>query len=132
MRFYKGSPMGKVPDMGRSHIMTVRKSLMSAALAVLACGSAAWATDKSAAVPGQSDLASTPSVYALDASGPTSLTPVMYWLSGNSFGKWLTDNRITIQGYVEGGYFYDTNNPHMGNQAGGDSPTLVGFPGNGA
>jgi hypothetical protein len=102
--------------------------LMSAALAVLTCGSAAWATDNSAATPGQSDAAS-PSVYTLDASGPTSLTPVMYWLSGNSFGKWLTDNHITIQGFVEGGYFYDANNPRLGTGGNGDSPTDIAFPG---
>jgi hypothetical protein len=103
--------------------------LKGAALAVLACGSAAWATDQTAAVPGQVDAANTPSVYTLDTAGPTTLTPVMYWLSNTSFGKWMTDNNISIQGFVEGGYFYDTNNPRLGSNATGDSPTDIAFPG---
>jgi hypothetical protein len=114
--------------------MTVRKCLISAALAVLSCGSAVFAADQSSAGSGAltSDNSAQP-VY-MDASGPTSLTPTMYLLDPTGFGKWLEQNKISFQGYVEGGYWYDTSNPRFGGPPAtggtGDYPTDVGFPGN--
>jgi hypothetical protein len=101
-------------------IMMVRKNIAAAAaLAALACGSAAFA-----AQPAKSaDLSLSP--VTLDASGPTTLTPTMYWLDGTSFGKSMEAANISITGYVEGGYFYDTNAPRLAQQ----EPTLVAFPG---
>jgi len=106
--------------------MTVKKCLVSAALAVLACGSAAFAADQSSAALGvlPSDDSAQP-VY-MDTSGPTSLTPVMYLLDPTSFGKWMENNKISISGFAEGGYWYDTGNPRLGS----DYPTNVAFPGN--
>jgi hypothetical protein len=98
------------------------KSLIMAVLATLASGAAVWAADP----PTTSTPPST--VYA-DGSTPTTLTPAMYLLDKTSFGKWLESENISIGGFAEGGYFYDTSNPHMGANAHGDSPTLIGFPG---
>jgi Putative beta-barrel porin-2, OmpL-like. bbp2 len=120
--------------------MTLRKCVCSAAVAALALGSAAWAADQSSlsasAQPqaglavAQSNMALTP-VY-LDDATPTTLTPIMYELDKTSFGKTLESWNISIGGFVEGGYFYDTSNPRFGSppsSGDGDSPTLIGFPG---
>jgi putative OmpL-like beta-barrel porin-2 len=110
--------------------MKVRRYLMGAALAALSCGSAAWGADQSTAAPAQTDGQS-PEVYYMDAATPTTLTPFMYWMSGNSVGKWMTANNLSFSGFVEGGYWYDTSNPRMGTNTakGDDTPTLVAFPG---
>jgi opacity protein-like surface antigen len=92
--------------------MTVRKSLLAAAVAAMALSSAAVAADQSNPV-------------MLDASGPTSLTPTMYLLDSTSVGKWMEANKLSVSGFAEGGYFYDTNAPRMAD----DSPTRVVFPG---
>jgi len=130
----------------------LRKCLMGAALSALLGGSAVYAADTTAADPAASqqpaaaasaDLAQAPSVYYLQASapsGPTTSTPIMFALSNTSFGKWMAANNLNITGFAEGGFFYDTNNPHMGtnvNPAGhpptvvgnGNYPTDIGFPG---
>jgi hypothetical protein len=101
-----------------------------AAVAVLGCGSAAFAADIQ-----QADAASgvsTPSALAplqLDATsapaGPTSLTPLMFALDPTPVGQWLEKNHIAITGFVEGGYFIDANNDNRGK----DQPTLIAFPG---
>jgi len=113
--------------------MMVRKSVVTAAaLAALTCASAAWATDNSVAASAAPSL--TPAVspndlslspVALDASGPTTLTPLMFWLGDGSVGKFLTSNNMTVTGFVEGGYFYDTSAPRMSQE----EPTLIAFPG---
>jgi len=114
--------------------MKVRQAIASAAtLAVMACGSAVWAADNTAAA---SNANSTPitandlslsAPVALDAApaGPTTLTPLMYWLSGNSVGQTLSNWNINITGFVEGGYYYDTSAPKMSRE----EPTLIAFPG---
>ena len=38
----------------------------------------------------------------------------MFLLSNNSFGQWLSSNNFNVTGFVEGGYFIDTNNTHFG------------------
>ena len=107
--------------------MKVRKCLLAAVLAALASGSAAWAS-----APSSTPTASDP--LFLDGSTPTTLTPTMYLLDKTSFGKWMEANNLSITGFAEGGYFYDTSNPRFGTQTPaasnrGDSPTLIGFPG---
>jgi hypothetical protein len=108
--------------------MRVRKCLISACVAALAFGSAAFAADVQTPVSAASSDLSLMPVY-MDTSGPTSLTPLMYVLDGTSFGKWMEDNKIDITGFVEGGYFYDTSNPRLGTGLKGNAPTNIGFPG---
>src|SRR5271154_953879 len=98
--------------------MTVRKGLIAAALAAGMMGSAALA-DQSSSTSVQQPPAVAPSADLtvptyLQTSGPTSKTPIMYWLDQTSVGKTLDDNNISITGFIEGGYFYDTNNPRLG------------------
>jgi hypothetical protein len=52
-------------------------------------------------------------------------TPVMFLLGKTSVGQWLQANNLSITGFVEGGYFLDTDQPnsHL------DQPTFVDFPG---
>jgi hypothetical protein len=111
--------------------MTVRKCIISAVLGALAFGSAAFATDvqptPAPSPVAQSDLSLVPTY--MDTASPTSLTPIMYALDGTSFGKWLENNKIDITGFVEGGYWYDANNPRLGDGTKGDAPTNIGFPG---
>jgi hypothetical protein len=109
--------------------MRRKLSKLAVLLSALGCSSAALAAEQATDLLSPAENAQSASVYTLDAAGPTSLTPVMYWLSGDSVGKWMTDNHLSIQGFVEGGYFYDANNPRLGTNARGDSPTLVVFPG---
>ena len=107
------------PDLGeKEFFMKLRNCLLSAAVAAVAltCGSAARAADQSNPV-------------LMDASSPTSLTPAMYLLDPTPVGKWMEANKLSITGFGEGGYFYDTSNPHMGGSGNGDSPTLIAFPG---
>ena len=49
----------------------------------------------------------------------------MFLLHPTGFGQWLENNKFSITGFVEGGYFLDTNNPNSRK----DQPTLIGFPG---
>lgn len=109
--------------------MRVAKCLLGAAVAALALGSAARAADQSAQVPSSAVDASTMPVIYFDDQTPTTLTPAMYELDKTSFGKWMESNNLSITGFGEGGYFYDTNNPRLGTGAKDDSPTLIGFPG---
>jgi hypothetical protein len=109
--------------------MKIRKCLAAAAMAALAFGSAAWA-----ASPSYFDSSAADPVYA-DGGTPTTLTPTMYLLDKTSFGKWLESANISVGGFAEGGYWYDTNNPRFGSgpaghPGNGDAPTLVAFPGN--
>jgi len=113
--------------------MAVRKCLLSAAVAAMAFGSVAWAADQTS----QTD--SSPVYLQAAPSGPTSLTPVMFLLDPSPVGKWMENNKISITGFAEGGYFYDTSNPRMGNNSvskttgaavnNNDAPTFVAFPG---
>jgi hypothetical protein len=110
--------------------MKVRNSMLAAAVAAMTFGTAALAADQSSSVPQQADLSSSP-LY-LDASTPTTLTPVMYELDKTSFGKTIESWNLSVTGFVEGGYFYDTNNPRSGtpHDGTGDKPTDILFPGN--
>ena len=117
----------------------------AAALAALACGASAFAAD-TAQVGATSDNTSfvTPMLFddtttapatapaAAPASAPsqTTLTPVMYFLDPTSFGQWLEKYKFNVTGFVEGGYFIDTNNPRLGTGPHGDAPTLIAYPGN--
>jgi hypothetical protein len=113
----------------------------AAALAVLACGSATFASDAQPAGfsagaaqsldPLHLDDATTAPASAPAASAPseTTLTPVMFLLSNCSFGQWLSSNNFSITGWVEGGYFIDTNNTKFGTGPNGDAPTDIFFDG---
>jgi Putative beta-barrel porin-2, OmpL-like. bbp2 len=118
----------------------------AAAMAVLACGSVAYASqdDPVVSIGGSSQLfspvylddattvpASAPSTEAAPTSAPaeTTLTPAMYFLDKTGFGQWLESYKFSVTGFVEGGYFIDTNNPRLGTGPHGDSPTLVTFAG---
>jgi hypothetical protein len=118
----------------------------AAAMAVFACGSAAYASqaDQVENLGGSSQLvnpvylddattmaATAPTTDAAPASAPseTTLTPIMYLLDPTAFGQWLEKYKFSVTGFVEGGYFIDTNNPRLGTGLHGDSPTLVTFAG---
>jgi len=114
----------------------------AAALAVLACGSAAFASDNQqinlSAEGSQSvnpfllDDATTstaPATAPASAPSETTLTPIMFFLDPTPFGQWLEKNKFSVTGFIEGGYFIDTNNTHLGTGSNGDSPTFVQFPG---
>lgn len=106
--------------------MQFRKCLIAAAVAAMTCGSLVLASEPS------SGTSSSDAVY-LDGT-PTTLTPAMYLLDKTSFGKWLEAENISIGGFGEFGYFYDTSNPRYGSNTpglpgNGDAPTLIGFPG---
>jgi hypothetical protein len=103
--------------------MKARKCVIGAALAAMACSAVAKAADQTAA-----NMVSLNPVY-MDASTPTTSTPLMYLLEKGSVGKWMDDNKLSITGFVEGGYFYDTNAPRIGTFPKEDAPTLIGFPG---
>jgi hypothetical protein len=98
--------------------------VIGAALAAMACSTVARAADQAA------DSLSLNPVY-MDDTTPTTSTPLMYLLEKGSVGKWMDDNKLTITGFVEGGYFYDASAPRLGSDAanGQDAPTLIGFPG---
>jgi Putative beta-barrel porin-2, OmpL-like. bbp2 len=116
----------------------VWKGLTSAAaVAVLACGSFAVAADQQ---PDGNSLNNTvaapPSPVLLDdqttapstapaASGPTTLTPVMYLLDPTSFGKWMENNKLSVTGFIESGAWFDTNDHDQAR----DQPTFVFYPG---
>ncbi|HUB25088.1 MAG TPA: outer membrane beta-barrel protein [Tepidisphaeraceae bacterium] len=114
--------------------MKIGKCLTGVAMAALAFGSAAWAASpSSASIPSIYDSSTADPVYA-DGGTPTTLTPTMYLLDKTSFGKWLESANISIGGFAEGGYYYDTNNPRYGSgpagrPGNGDAPTLIAFPG---
>ncbi len=107
----------------------------AAALAALSYGSIVMASDAPQVAspslfpsynPMMLDEATTaPSAAPAAASGPTTLTPVMYLLDPTSFGQWMEKNHLSITGFFDSGYFYDTNNPHSGTNA----PTFITFPG---
>ena len=113
----------------------------AAVMAVLACGAAALASDEDQNL-GNSEIvspvllddtttapATAPATAAASGPSQTTLTPVMYLLDPTTVGQWLEGNKLSITGFVEGGYFIDTNNPRLGSGPHGDSPTLVAFPG---
>jgi len=106
----------------------IRKRLAAAvAMVALSAGSAAWAADNSQPIMLDTTAPAT----------PTTLTPIMYLLDPTPFGKWMENNKISVTGFAEGGYFYDTSAPRMGASAAsggtpgndGDAPTFVSFPG---
>ena len=112
----------------------------AAAMAALACGSAALAADGNESLdawatvnPVLLDETTAPSTSTAPAttSAPseTTLTPLMYLLDPTPVGQWLEANKFSITGFVEGGYFIDTDNPRLGSGPHGDAPTLVSFPG---
>lgn len=114
----------------------------AAAFAALACGTTAFAADTpmvnlsdvSYAEPQTftplmlDDATTAPAAAPTSAPAETTSTPIMYLL-GNAGLNWLANNNFNITGWIEGGFFYDTNNPKMGTGIGGDSPTLIAFPG---
>jgi hypothetical protein len=99
--------------------MMVRKGLVSAAAAVLALGSAAWA-DSNPATPASVDAMQVSAalvaehtgqpVMADDAAAPTP-APLMNGLGKTPLGKPLNDLGLNIYGFVEGGYLYDFTVP---------------------
>jgi hypothetical protein len=128
----------------------------AAAMAVFACGSAAFASqgdqptgagsasqlvnpvylDEGKSVPDTEPTTvpgpqGPPAAPATPASAPaqTTLTPIMYLLDPTAFGQWLEKYKFSVTGFVEGGYFIDMNNPRDGFGPHGDSPTLISFPG---
>jgi hypothetical protein len=122
----------------------------AAAMAVLAWGSAAYAVDSQAATADTSgssgggfisnallmdDTTTAPAAAAAPAastsapSGPTTLTPLMFALDPTSFGQWMEKNNLKVTGFVEGGYWYDTNNPNPAGSTNPGTPTFVTFPG---
>ena len=116
------------------------KALASAAaMAVLACGAAAYASDDQpvslsaggtqSVNPQLLDDTTAPASAPASAPAETTLTPVMFLLSNCSFGQWLANNNFNVTGWVEGGYFIDTNNPKLGTGPNGDSPTDIFFGG---
>jgi hypothetical protein len=124
-----------------------RKGLAAAAMITLACSATVWATDIGTSVaqetskPGLFDPIQPSTPMLLDdstapaaaapaaPSGPTSLTPVMFLLDPTPVGKWMEANKLSVTGFVDAGFWYDTNNPHMGNHGDSDAPTFVSFPG---
>lgn len=103
--------------------MKVRKCVIGAAMAAMACSAVARAADQTAA-----NMVSLNPVY-LDDATPTTSTPLMYLLEKGSVGKWMDNNKLTVTGFVEGGYFYDASAPKIGVFPKEDAPTLIGFPG---
>ncbi len=116
----------------------------AAAMAVFACSSAAFASqsDQAASIGDSSQLVSpayldnqttmpmsTTEAAPTSAPSQTTLTPVMYLLDPTAFGQWLEKYKFSVTGFVEGGYFIDTDNPRLGTGPHGDSPTLISFPG---
>jgi hypothetical protein len=111
----------------------------TAALAVLACGSAAFAgnTDQgsyAAAAPivtpnyfDDATTAPTTAEATTATSGPseTTLTPIMFLLDPTPVGQWMEKNKLQINGFVEGGFFYNASAPGAGN----GQPNFVWFPG---
>jgi putative OmpL-like beta-barrel porin-2 len=104
----------------------------AAALAVLGCGSAAFAAgDLTQTTPDDVSLTPVTNPLTLDVSSasapasPTSLTPIMYALDPTSAGQWLEKNHLSITGFVEGGYWLDMTNDNRTH----DNPTFVSFPG---
>jgi len=107
----------------------------AAALAVLACGSAAFASQEQQAgsFTGGSqfvnpqlldDMTTMPATAPASAPAETTLTPVMFLLDPTPVGQWLEKNKITFSGFVDGGYFYNTSAPRISEQ-----PTDIVFPG---
>lgn len=118
--------------------MKVRNIVLGAAAVALACASVSVvrAADQSTtagagSVAPSTDVTMSPVYMQAAPSGPTSLTPFMYLMDGNSFGKWMEANGYSITGFGEGGYFYDTSAPRMGTNAADsdDAPTNISFPG---
>lgn len=68
--------------------------------------------------------ATAPAATTSAPSGPPP-TPIMFLLGNTGVGQWMNNNHLSVTGFVEGGYFLDTNNPnsHL------DQPTLIDFPG---
>ncbi|MDP9172342.1 MAG: porin [Planctomycetota bacterium] len=101
--------------------MMVRKGLVTAAAAVLALGSAAWADDSNA-VSAQSATDAKQVTSALVAThtggqpimaddAAATPAPLMNGLGKTPIGKPLNDAGLNVYGYVEGGYMYDFTVP---------------------
>jgi hypothetical protein len=117
--------------------MKVRNIVLGAAAVALACASVSVvrAADQSTtaaagSIAPSTDITMSPVYMQAAPGGPTSLTPFMYLMDGNGFGKWMEANGFSITGFGEGGFFYDTSNPRLGaTNPKGDSPTNIAFPG---
>jgi hypothetical protein len=115
----------------------------AAATAVLACGSAAFATNTDQSrVSSASALmtpnylddtttapAATEATTAASAPSETTLTPLMFLLDPTPVGQWLEKYKFNITGFVEVGYFVDTNNPKIGSGPGNTPLTTIFYPG---
>jgi hypothetical protein len=117
--------------------MMVRKVLASAAAAVLALSSAAWAADAASAPsdpylsspalsdgPVQAPLTLDITSSEVSTEPPPPPRPLMYLLQQAGVAHYLEDLGLDFHGYVEGGMFYDLNQP---NQVPGGNNTGQGF-----
>lgn len=123
--------------------MTLKSLTTTAALAVLACSRVMYAADAQTSLasdasyqPGTPLLSptmlddTTTAPAAAPASAPSAPpTPLMGLIANTDFGKFLAAHNLNITGFGEIGYFYDFNNPHLGNGPNGDQPTGILFPG---
>ena len=135
-----------------------RKGLVGAAIAMLSLGSAALADNAGASAPPQQNIAQ-PAIAPLDltklvnapviladdqpATAPTpapapavSTVPsgppegaIMWGLDQIGIGKALESWNVSINGYVEAGYFYDFTVPHSNAPARHTPLNLILFPG---
>ena len=100
--------------------MRFPKALVSAALAIAAMGSTAWADESMpvsgadaqvAADPSLPDLTVQPLLGDAAAAAPAPRAPLMWALDQIGLAKPLDALHLNIYGYVEMGYFYDFNKP---------------------
>lgn len=98
----------------------IRKGVASAAVAVLALGSFAYADDSAPASDSQSPIATAVSSsdftlapnYLQDQTPPAPpKRPLMALLDSVGVGQGLENLGINLYGYVEGGYMYDLKDP---------------------
>jgi hypothetical protein len=85
--------------------------------------------DDATTMPAATEATTEAAAPASAPSGPTTLTPLMYALDPTAFGQWLEKYKFSVTGFVEGGWWYDTNNPHAAGSNNPDTPTFVTFPG---
>ena len=88
-------------------------AIVAAACAALAGGHMVRAAD---AVPQRvpllmDDATTTPTTNPVAPSTTPTTTPLMGLMDGIGIGKGLEDAGISVNGFVEGGYTYDTSNP---------------------
>jgi hypothetical protein len=139
------------PRRKETPIMKLKALASAAALAVLALGSVALADNTQLVDPSQVGpvtavadpmlLDETPTTApasqpvpaqaapAASAPSQTTSTPVMFLLSNTGVGQWLANNKFNITGFVDAGYFVDTNSPNIAPGAGNAPQTLILYPG---